>query len=30
MSWEYNGIRNEALDNMGKGWETDRGKDPPS
>jgi hypothetical protein len=28
-SWEYNGICDEALDTMGKGWETDRGKDPP-
>jgi hypothetical protein len=27
--WEYNGICNEALDTMGKAWETDRGKDPP-
>jgi hypothetical protein len=27
--WEYLGTTNEAIDNMGKGWETDRGKDPP-
>jgi hypothetical protein len=29
--WEYGGLVDEALDNMGKGWEdADRGKDPPS
>jgi hypothetical protein len=28
--WEYGGMVNESLDNMGKGWEdADRGKDPP-
>lgn len=28
--WNYQGFVDHAIDNMGKGWETDRGKDPPA